>query len=91
VSETVWKYEMLDTEQAFEMPAGARVLDVAAQDGKPCLWAQVDPARAKEWRSFVLVGTGIAMQGPLGTYVGTAHNVANLGLVMHVFEVADRG
>jgi hypothetical protein len=81
---TVWKYE-LSPETEVELPEGAKVLTVQTQDGKPFLWAEVDPDRPTVGRSFVAYGTGHPMPDNPGTYVGT-FRLPDFGFVFHVYE-----
>jgi hypothetical protein len=69
---TVWKYpfEVQDS-FALLMPAGAQVLAVQVQGDQPVLWALADPAGPREYRSFVLAGTGHPLPGEPGRYIGT--------------------
>lgn len=84
----IWKYTLNDVDQSVIMPKGAKVLEVATQGGNPTLWALVDPNADLVKRQFAVVGTGHPADGlDVDAYLGTCHNVANLGLVMHVFEV----
>ena len=68
------------------MPVGAVIIEFANQDGRPCIWAQLDHDELEdEERSFTLVGTGRAI--PDGaTYIGTIHIPGPL--VWHLFELA---
>lgn len=67
--------------QSVEMPDGARVVHVHEQDGRPCMWAAVNPSRPAVVRHFGLFATGEEI--PTSIYVGTIH----LGwTVWHLFE-----
>ncbi len=81
----VWKYTLsrhglLTTPQ---MPFGAKVLTVAAQDGEMRLWAEVDPARAQQERQFMAVPTGFDAYLDGTIYLGT---VFLDDLVLHIYE-----
>lgn len=87
---TIWKQtlQIVDT-QVFAMPAGARILCVQVQDGKPQVWLCVtpeDPTYAS-WR-FDIVGTGNPMGEEVflsaGEYVGT-FQLPDRKFVGHVF------
>lgn len=86
----IYKYPMpvpsdLDV---LDMPAGARVLSVAVQDGVPCVWALVDPAAPLRPRAFAWRGTGHDASGlEAARFVGTVL-MADGRLVFHLFEVA---
>lgn len=86
---TVYKYVMHQPVEVFEIPAGGVVLDVASQDGVPCLWVLVDPEEPDGVvrRTFIGYGTGHPIADDDKRYVGTAHDVDGAGLVFHVFEV----
>lgn len=84
----IWKFTLSDVDSTVVMPKGAKVLEVATQVGEPTIWALVDPNADMVKRQFAVVGTGHPTDGlDPEQYLGTCHNVANLGLVMHVFEV----
>ena len=60
---SVWKYALPTPDpgiSAYSMPAGAEFLHVGIDpaDGRPTVWALVDPAAARETRTIVLRGTG---------------------------------
>lgn len=56
---SVWKFEIEITDAfTIPMPEGAKPLYVAVQDGKPFLWAEVDPTAEPEYRRFFVCGTG---------------------------------
>ena len=82
---TIWKYPIeVTAKQLIAMPEGAKILTVQTQDGRPCLWALVDPERELKCRLVHTVGTG--QEVPLGArhYVGTYQLRGGL-LVYHVF------
>jgi hypothetical protein len=68
----VWKFTLDPILTTLQMPAGAKVLTVAAQDGEVRLWAEVDPDNALETRQFMAVPTGAEVYLDGMTYVGTA-------------------
>jgi hypothetical protein len=82
---TVHKYVLSAPVVELHMPRGARLLTVATQGGKPCLWAEVDLRQEDEVRTFANHGTGHPIPDD-ETYIGTAHNVEGMGLVFHIFE-----
>lgn len=87
---TIWKYTPLVYPQPIpiEMPKGARILKVGAQNGNLVFWALVDPAAEKVARKFFLIGTGHEMHNVIDseTYLGSA--VLGGGeLVLHLFEI----
>lgn len=85
----VWKFRLTKPVEMVDMPAGATVLTVATQQGKPTIWALVDTSQPMESRRFFAVGTGMDfLPHPTDRYIGTAHNVEGEGLVFHFFERA---
>jgi len=73
-------------EVAIMMPESAKILHVADQRGRLCLWAIVDPERPKVRRRFAIIGTGYPFPPELvGIYIETAMMAAS-GLVWHVFD-----
>ena len=56
----IWKYQLLTTDNAVNMPRGAKVIHVEQQHGGvlPTLLAEVDPTAPNETRRFIVVGTG---------------------------------
>lgn len=82
---TIWKYAIPVTDYfPIEMPDGARVLSVQAQQDQPCLWALVNPAAARRTRFFRLVGTGHPFEGGRD-YCGS-FQLNGGAIVFHLFE-----
>ena len=84
--QTIWKYAVPPMFSTFdlELPAGAKVLAVQLQDGRPQIWAQVDPGNLSVTRHFWSFGTGHGLPDDIDEkqYVGTYQD---LGLVWHVY------
>ena len=87
----IYKYELAITDiQQISMPVRARVLSVANQGGKLCLWAMVTPNTPYNLRSFRIIGTGNPIEdnpfdkNPTGAFIGT---VLMPPFVWHVFEL----
>lgn len=81
----IWKFTLeLEGYQDVEMPAGAEVLHVAAQDNTPCVWALVDPKALRVPRRFLLCVTGTSPNGE-GKHVGTFLLYGG-AFVGHVFD-----
>lgn len=81
----VWKFQVkLKEEFTLRMPAGAGVLYVGVQNGKPCLWARVNPDAFDAERTFYLRETGQAVEPDL-RYVGS-FMLDDDGFVGHLFE-----
>jgi hypothetical protein len=81
---TIWKFELKRRDQ-IEMPAGAKLLTVQMQNGKPHLWALVDPYAPKEIRHFE--ATSYDVEGDIVAYVATIQ-ASGGAPVRHVFEVS---
>lgn len=70
---TIQKYRFdIDLTEPFTLriPEGSEILHVDAQDGKPCLWAHIDPSRPVVGWRFRLYGTGHRIEG-VGAHVAT--------------------
>ena len=89
MSKSIWKFELkVQDFEEIEMPATAEILSLQVQNGKPCIWALVDPTARKETRTFATYGTGhpiVTNEGISHTFIGTYQLPSN-GLVFHVFE-----
>jgi len=88
----IWKYELTVTGlQDIDIPTGSRLLSVAKQDGRLCLWAMVAPQNATEKRCIEIIGTGNPVPWRIGMerrHIGT---VIMDPFVWHVFERVDEG
>lgn len=84
---SVYKYP-IPHHGGVEMPEGAKILSVHAQNGSVCLWALVDTSSPRVPRRFRMFGTGHPMNNDLAerlSFVGTALLDAGF-VVVHVFE-----
>ncbi len=78
----IWKITLKITdEQIIELPASARILSVANQQGKLCLWALVSPGLLSPW-TIAIIGTGNPIESYPGDFIGT---VVIDPFVWHVF------
>jgi hypothetical protein len=87
---TIYKY-LLDVqdEQEVSLPVGARILSIAMQQGKLCLWAEVDPDP-----TLMLVNVPIYLYGiehPIDVPPNKRRFICTLllnegSLVLHAFE-----
>lgn len=79
----IWKFplEILDL-QEIAIPKGAIVRAIQVQDGRPCLWAEVDSEAPKITHEFRTYGTGHPMDTDWPFYLGTYQVGA---LVFHVY------
>lgn len=87
MSKSIWKFPLeVTNEQVVPMPAGAKVLTVATQEGQPCVWALVDTAAPKPPRKFRIVVTGHTINFNLDqfNFMGT-FQLHGGALVFHVF------
>ncbi len=84
----VYKYFLeVNDEVSVYMPKGARVLSVQVQDGRPCIWAAVDPSERVEKRRFRIAGTGHPIEDDVVEgFIGTIQ-MYDGRLVFHVFEI----
>ncbi|TNF09438.1 MAG: hypothetical protein EP323_00270 [Gammaproteobacteria bacterium] len=86
--DSIWKFELeVIDEQLIKMPAGSLTLDVQVQNGKPCLWARVNPKIEKVKRRIITHGTGHQVPETTGDYIGS-YQLQGGALVFHVFEAA---
>lgn len=85
---TVWKFPLpfpLGNVVEIEMPARAEILHVGVQgQAQVCVWAKVDPEAPLKARRFRIAGTGHALDGWEGEYLGTVQ-IYGQALVFHVF------
>lgn len=83
----VFKYTLSaeEAQQFVEMPRDAEILCVQTQDGRPCLWALVDPTAESIKRDIRIYGIGHPIQEHGHRYIGT-YQLWSGKLVFHVFE-----
>ena len=84
---TIWKFPARPDMFVLEMPSGARILSIDAQNGKPFLWALVDPDAPKVQRRFLTAGTGHPLHDSVSgaAFVGT-FQLHGGALVFHLFD-----
>ncbi len=89
---TIWKYAVEMTDRfILRLPAGAEILCIQTQDGKPQMWARVCPEYPLVGRQFAIIGTGHAAPPPTGgRYIGT-FQVHDGVFVWHLFEIGGYG
>lgn len=84
----IWKFPLMrKTSQVVEMPVNAVILTLQFQMNTPYIWAMVDPDAEKEYRTFLIFGTGEPITKCDGydyTYIGTF--LSSGVYVWHVFE-----
>lgn len=84
----VWKYniELTDTNK-FDMPLRTEILHVECQGGDAVMWALVNlNEKLTEWREFIVVETGRAIDARSCEYVGTFQLSAGT-YIGHIFEI----
>ena len=84
---TIHKYSLnTDQTQKVEMPRGAQLLSVQAQDEKVMVWARVDTIYTNVQRIFHVALTGSDISSRLmGKHIGTVL-LSGGGFVVHVFD-----
>ncbi len=82
---TIFKYPIAITDtQTVLLPFSAKILAVAFQGEKLCLWALVEPINTdQEARTIDIFGTGHPIDNKIRDYLGTVHTE---GFVWHIFE-----
>lgn len=87
--QSIWKYELEVTDiQTIRLPLGAKIISVAEQRGRLCLWAIVNLDNVHpdsgELVEIAIVGTGNPVDTSGLKFIGT---VVMNPFVWHVFEV----
>lgn len=86
---TIYKYILEEVINSFAIPKGAKILTVASQHNKVCIWVECDEKEDTERRDFHIFGTGLSIpEGKeiiLLKYVGTAIIMGG-NSVLHVYE-----
>jgi len=84
----ILQYELkVEGKQSIFMPAQAKVLTVQMRHEKPCIWVEVNPEYAPEFRIFETFYAGQKMIEDMGVerkYIGTYQ--INDGVTCHVYE-----
>lgn len=88
---TIYKYELevKDGIQEVYMPDAADIIHVGEQNGKICMWAEVDTTNISEQRYFHVIGTGHPIPNTKGipTRSNWTGTVQMPPFVWHVYEV----
>ena len=87
MSNVIWKYPLeLTDEQVIHVPRSPQFLSCQIQNGKPCIWALVDPELRSKAISVYVVGTGNPVPEGVADadFMGTVQ-MAGGSLVWHVF------
>ena len=90
MNKAIWKFELEVTDnQVIEIPIDSEILTAQVQNGKPCLWALVNPTKNKEKRFIEMFGTGHEIDMNVNrNYLGTIQLHDGL-FIVHVFEYAN--
>lgn len=90
MGETIWKYELEAKElQYVDVPSQHRVLSIAEQGDKMCMWVMVNPSSERQRRLQVnLVGTGWDVPSDVGFDYYTSVVVQGGTFVWHYFVKA---
>jgi len=85
----IWKHPLkIEQMQTIQIPQGATVLCVQAQNGLPCVWFKCDPDNDLMPRRILTFVTGEECEGKgAGHYIGT-YQLGGGSFVAHVFECA---
>ena len=83
----IYKYEIAPgVFQALNLPAGAEVLSIQVQHGRPHIWAAIDTEKPLTTRTFCVYGTGVEIPDfYMLSFIGT-FQLADGDLVFHLFE-----
>ena len=94
---TIWKYpiQIIGGKQPILIPSPRTFLDVQMQDGKPVLWALVDPRSPKQEVNILVYGTGHTIPyAPINAAIQRGGSLDHLGTVQddhgsvwHVFSL----
>jgi len=88
-NETVHKFEFDDHGIAsLDIPADARVVHVAEQDGHARLWIRLKALAPRVPRRFMMIGTGWSNVQPHWPHVGSIM-LQGGAIVFHIFEETD--
>ena len=84
----IWKFPIISDKGYIDMPQGAEILTVQAQNNIPCIWALVHPENENQPRYFEFYGTGFDIHCDMGIerrYIDT-FQLDSGALVFHLFE-----
>jgi len=84
----IWKYG-LDPHQPILMQAGAKILTVQVQAGRPYIWALVDIDAPQVLRTIETYGTGYQCAPCIESYIGS-FQLDNGALVFHAFDLGEQ-
>jgi hypothetical protein len=83
----IWKYVIYPRKLNHMVPRNGIIRYVSEQHGEICVWIEVNPNEAKEWRHFEIYGTGhpIIYKGDNPQYIGSV-KVDGGNFIFHVYE-----
>jgi hypothetical protein len=82
----IHKYQLLNETHSINVPEGAEILSVQAQNNIPCIWMLLNPKETKfEIRTFCMRITGSCFNQERKKYIGTVQ-LDGGSSVMHIFE-----
>lgn len=82
----IWKYGPFQPNECFDkvlVPDGGVIRHFGEQGGELFVWIDIVPDAPRDWREFIVIGTGLDIP-PLSIYRGTC--VHSSGFVWHLFE-----
>ena len=71
---TIWKFTLEITDkQVIMLPEQSKIICVQVQQGKPCIWAEVDLSKTDTADQYDIYtyGTGHEVENIEGQYIGT--------------------
>jgi hypothetical protein len=68
------------------MPQHGKIIYLATQNGKPCLWVELFPNLPKEKRTIEIFGTGHPLDEDIERIYLGSYQLHNGDLIFHVFE-----
>lgn len=87
MKKAVYKYDIPSFKASeIQMPEGAQILSLQVQDGRPRIWALVNPEARPKAREFMVVGTGHEIERENIRHIGTWQQMDG-ALVWHLFEI----
>jgi len=88
---TIWKYPLKITDkQLLQLPIRSEILTVQIQNGRPQLWALVNPKLPTEEKQIYIYGTGHKLSNSNNLKYISTIQIDNGLLMFHVFESKNR-
>jgi len=87
LNKSIWKFQLeVEDIQLVEMPVNAEILTLQVQNGRPCIWALVNPDEEKIKIGIEIYGTGHTIPEANRRYIGTFQLKGRL-LGYHCFQL----